>query len=84
MFDHFDVDLELALLEAEIMDGADAAGLLEGAAHAPIAEPLTAFEARTEATALANFLEGGPFATQFDPLTDHAPIDDSRAAGFDT
>ena len=58
MFDHFDVDLELALLEAQILDGADAAGLLDGAADAPISEPLTAFEARTEATELVNFLEG--------------------------
>ena len=84
MFDHVDVELELALLEGQILDGADAAGLLDGAVNAPISEPLTAYEARTEATALANFLEGGPFATQFDPLTDHAPIDDSRDAGFDT
>ena len=71
MFDHVDVDLELALLEAQILDGADAAGLLDGAVNAPIAEPLTAYEARTEATALANFLEGTSTEhTLFDDLLD--------------
>ena len=69
MFDHFDIELELALLEAQILDNADAAGLLDGATDAPIAEPLTAFEARTEATALANFLEGSPFNAPLHPLS---------------